>query len=487
MLKKPLLCLLFLCFTLKLSAFRYTFKTDSLLTFIKSGDQDERERKLTTFIKRYFLYGSLDSLAGKKEEITRLISRSGIANGEALMSFTEGVYQKRLYHLPEARGAMLKAIEIATKTDDHYLLYTFISNLAFIQTDQGNAIGAISSYRLAKKEAVNLNDPGLQILINYNISDIYYKYNFFNQASSYLRQAEALLAKYRPNDERLKWLIYIAKSDIFFKLNMPDSLAKCNEVLKQLKSQSPETYTQIKRNEYYLSLLHGDLGGAIKQINAVKTDTSYLYTNVDRQFLADAFYKAGKTDSTTNIVSKLLADPMETNHPEIKYHQYEVLGEISKNKSQYEQANAYFKAALQQAEDNNKRLTQVGNVLSQIKIDELEGAYLQTNEIYQRERIGLTFAVVVAILVIVIGTMFYRHVKQKRHYEKLFFNSQKEELAFINSHEVRRHLSNILGIVDLLKHSDDKVTEYNETEKHLFESAESLDKAIKSFSDKLKD
>ena len=129
----------------------------------------------------------------------------------------------------------------------------------------------------------------------------------------------------------------------------------------------------------------------------------------------------------------------------------------------------------------------MGNVLSQIKIDELEGAYLQTNEVYQRERIGLTFAVVVAILVIVIGTMFYRNVKQKRHYEKLFFTSQKEELAFINSHEVRRHLSNILGIVDLLKHSDDKVTEYNETEKHLFESAESLDKAIKSFSEKLKD
>ena len=360
MLRKLLFCLLFLCFTLKLSAFHYTFKTDSLLTIIKSGDQNERERKLTTFIKRYFLYGGPDSLIAKKEEITRLISRSGIANGEALISFTEGVYQKRLYHLPEAQGAMLKAIEIATKTDDHYLLYTFISNLAFIQTDEGDAIGTISSYRLAKKEAVHLNDQGLQILVNYNISDIYYKYNFFNQASSYLSQAEALLVKYRPNDERFKWLIYIAKSDIFFKLNMPDSLASCNEILKRLKSQSPETYTQIKRNEYYMSLLHGELGGAIKQINAAKTDTSYLYTNVDRQCLADAFYKAGKSDSTTNIVSKLLADPMETNHPEIKYHQYEVLGEISKNKSQYEQANAYFKAALQQAEDNNKRLTAGG-------------------------------------------------------------------------------------------------------------------------------
>jgi len=74
---------------------------------------------------------------------------------------------------------------------------------------------------------------------------------------------------------------------------------------------------------------------------------------------------------------------------------------------------------------------------------------------------------------------------KKRHYEKLLFTAKKEELANINSHDIRRHLTNILGIIDVLKHSDNKEQEYLNVEQHLFYSAEKLDESIKDIAKKL--
>jgi signal transduction histidine kinase len=122
-----------------------------------------------------------------------------------------------------------------------------------------------------------------------------------------------------------------------------------------------------------------------------------------------------------------------------------------------------------------------------MKIDDVEQSYIQKDEIYKRERLVLMFMVIVALLIIAVVTMFYRNAKQKRHYEKLLFTAKKEELAYINSHDIRRHLTNILGIIDVLKNSDSKEIDYAQVEKHLFYSAEQLDEAIKNISDKLND
>jgi protein-tyrosine phosphatase len=141
--------------------------------------------------------------------------------------------------------------------------------------------------------------------------------------------------------------------------------------------------------------------------------------------------------------------------------------------------------ALLQSQENSTRLTQVGNISLLMKIDEIESSYIQKDAIYERERMWLVFVIIVASLTIAIIAMFYRSVKQKRHYEKLLFTAKKEELAFINSHDVRKHLTNILGIIDVIRHSDDKGKEYIQAEDHLFYSSEQLDKALKNISEKL--
>jgi tetratricopeptide (TPR) repeat protein len=231
--------------------------------------------------------------------------------------------------------------------------------------------------------------------------------------------------------------------------------------------------------------LHHDYSGAIKAIIALQKDTLYRYDDTDEQNLADAYYNAGKLDSAKNIINKLLVSEAQNNHPEVKLHLYRILGQIAEQQNDFKQAGYNFKRAMQQSEDHIARLTKVGNVSSEIKIDEMQGAYLHKEEVYQQERLWLIFMVITAVLTIVIVAVSYRSARQKRYYERILFTTRKEELAFINSHEVRRHLSNILGIVNMLKDSEDKYQDYLEVEGYLLTAAEDLDQSIKNISDKL--
>ena len=290
-----------------------------------------------------------------------------------------------------------------------------------------------------------------------------------------------------PGDEHTEAVVFSYKCLIFFRMKKPDSVVKYDRLMKAQKNRLLENYSQLKRNAYFLCVLNGDLKRAITLINVALKDSLYKSYGGDRENLADIFFRTKQTDSAVYVINELLADTLDANHPEIKFHLYDMLAQTARGKNDDKLASFYFNEALQQSEENINRLIQVGNILSQIKIDDIEGVYNQKNEAYKKERLWLVFAVVVALLITAIVIMFYRNAKQKRHYERLLFTAQKEELAFINSHEVRRHLSNILGIIDVLQHSDDKEIEYKEMEDSLFYSAEHLDQAIKSFSEKLKD
>ena len=110
---------------------------------------------------------------------------------------------------------------------------------------------------------------------------------------------------------------------------------------------------------------------------------------------------------------------------------------------------------------------------------------MQKEEVYKRERLWLLFAIVVVVLAFIIIGLLYWNTRQRRFYERLLLSAKREELAFINSHEVRRHLSNILGIVQAIKDSDDMDNEYAQLQEYLFSSAKDLDNAIMNISEKL--
>jgi hypothetical protein len=485
MLKNICLSFLLLCFCYNSKAAPPLVKPDSLLNIQKLNDQNLRERKLISYLQSFFEVMPINSFNTAKAEMDGLLLKYNVENKPAFNYFIESIYQNRLLHINEAENALIKGIELAGENADHYLLFAFFTHLAFLQTYQGNTIEAVSSFRLAKKEAITLNDAYLEVLVDVNISDIYYRNNFYGQSLFYLNQAYSTLIKHQINEQRLKNVIYNNKAENYFRMNEADSLAKYNQMLHDAKSGTYKLYIFRKRTDYYLSLLHHDYKAAIKHIIALQHDTLYRYDDTDQQNLANAYYNAGMPDSAKYIINQLLAKPEQNNHPEIKLHLYQVLGGIAEKENDYKQAAYNFKMALQQSEDHIGRLTQVGNISSQIKLDEVQGSYTKRVWAYKRQRTWLIFIVIVALLTIAVVAMFYRNTKQKRYYERLLYATKQEELAFIHSHEVRRHLSNILGIIDMIKHSENKAAEYLHAEDHLFCAAESLDAAIKNISEKL--
>jgi hypothetical protein len=485
-LKKALLSLLFFCFILHSIAGQQVFlRIDSLLPILKIKDDDLKEHKLIKYIQDYFGALPLDSVSKDKDKLDRYFTNYYVSNQKAFDLYIESIHQNRLLNNDAAQTDLLNAIGIAVKSRDHYLLYVFLSHLAFIQTYNGNAIGAIASFGEAKKEAGILKDNYLQVIIDVNISDIYYRYYFYGQSLDYLQQALQIVNREKMTDPRLRNIIFYNKCENYFRMGAKDSLKKYNYLLTQSANRTKRIQTYIKRTQYYISLLDHQYKKAIQTIIALAADTSYKYENIDKQNLADAWVNAGQPDSAKRVIDGLLADKAQNNHPEIKYHLYELLGGIAAGKNDNVQAAYNYKMALQESEDNINKLIKVGDVSSRIKIDELQSDYFKKDELYRRERTMLMFIIIVALLTIAVVAMFYRNVRQKRHYEKLLFMAKKEELAYINSHDIRRHLTNILGIIDVLRHSDNKEKEYLTVEKHLLYSAEQLDQAIKNISEKL--
>ena len=268
-------------------------------------------------------------------------------------------------------------------------------------------------------------------------------------------------------------------------MNNLDSLRAYHNILNKPENKNYKIFTYRERTAYYITLLKHNYPLAIQQIKALQKSKDYAQSDLEDQHLADAYYLSGQLDSAKQIIDKLLAAGTQNNHSEIKYHLYETLAWIAGKKGDDKASSYNYLLALKQSQENNIRLTQVGNISSQIKIEETESSYLQKTEVYKRERLWLLFTVLIAALSIIAIGLFYRNVRQKRHYEKLLYAAKKAELAFINSHEVRKHLTNILGIIDILKHSENKVEEFKQIEEYLHKSASLLDESIKNISEKL--
>jgi tetratricopeptide (TPR) repeat protein len=401
-------------------------KKDSLVNYIEFQDQVERETKITRYIKSFFQNGPLNQLEAKKKSITDTFTGYSFPNKESMLYFMESIYQRRLSNLKESQKALVKAIDEAHKTTDHFLLQQYFIHLAFLQTDEGNFIEAINSYDLAKQEIKKLDDPRLEAILNVNISDVYYKSGLYSQSLSYLDLAQKTLDDNKLIRPNIVAIINYNKAENFFRTNNYDSLKVSHKKLFDPSNKSYKLYTYQKRTGYYLNLLKHDYKGAIQLINALVKDTLYVKNDLEEQLLADAYFSNGQLDSARYMVEKQLAQPAQANHPEIKYHLYELLGEIAMRKNDHALAADNFKLALSELKQNLNNLSQAGSKSIQLKINE----YYVNQLKYEHERLWMMFAIALAILAVIIVAIFYRSSRQKRHYEQLLFAAKKSRTGF---------------------------------------------------------
>lgn len=462
---------------------------DTLEAILQNKDDLIRQKKLIIFVKNYIQASSVDKLVAVQDTFSQVFARNSLPERDVMTIFMKSFAAYKQHNLQGAEKLMSKAIQEADKSNFTYLVYQFYTHLAFIQTDQGNFIGAIYSYRMAMKEVTKfrnkLKDNRPQATININISDLYYKSGFYNESLNYLDKAWNLISKDKETRNMLSSVIFYNKSENYFRMDNIDSLKAYHQKLNDPSNKNYKIYNYRRRTAYYITLLKRNYALAIVQINAMTKDSGYVHNELEDRHLADAYFMNGQLDSAKKIINQQLIVASGNNHPEIKYHLYELLAQIAEKQGNEKLASTNFMLAFKESQENNARLTQVGNISSQIKIDEAENVYNQQTEVYERERLWLIFMVITAAFIIVAIALIYRNAKQKRHYEQLLFATKKAELSFINSHEVRKHLTNILGIMDIIQHSENNQQEYKRCEQYLLSSAKRLDEAIKNISEKI--
>lgn len=138
----------------------------------------------------------------------------------AIESFIESICLQRSGDVTGSENALIKAIVLAKKIPDHYLAYSLYSHLGCFQTFTGNTIDAVSNFGMANKEAIILNDADLQVVIDINISDIYYRNNFYSQSLLYLNRADSLLYRHLTAEPRLQNIVFFNKAEIYFRLHL---------------------------------------------------------------------------------------------------------------------------------------------------------------------------------------------------------------------------------------------------------------------------
>lgn len=468
-----------------ISAQSSLIKNDSLLTILKRSDAKERQRDLVLYLRYAFDGIAVKDLPRAQKEATELLRSYQVEDREGINSFIDAVCQLHQNNYAGSQSSLTKAINEAEKNEDHFLLYACFTHSGFLQDEQGDEIDAISAYRAAKKEATLVSDPVMQIIIDINLSDIYYRNRMYGQAMFFLNEAQNLANLHGIKTERIANAINNNKAEVYYHTHNIDSLRKYNAFLNEAKSGSPGLYTFQRRTDYYLNMLQPDFPAAIKAITTLQKDGSYGFNIIDERNLADAYFGAGMLDSAKSIAEHLVNDPGEKNHYEVNLYYYKLLGDIEDKRGDNKEAAAYYKEALSHALEQLRRTINVGNVSSQIRIDQIENSYVVKAETFKRERLWLIFIISVAVLLIIIGSLFYYSIHKKKYYEKLLFEAKKNEIAFINSHEVRRHASNIMGIMQMINQGEDKYENFMEAEKYLLSELNNLDNAIKNISNKL--
>src|SRR3569833_459038 len=343
MIRKSLLYTFFFFLPGIIPAGAESFKSDSLLTILKNnGSAASRKRDLILYLR--FAFGDMPKkdLDPARKQAAQLLRSFHEPDSEGIIDFIDAFCLLRQGHSSDAQNLMLKAVDEANKHEDHYLLYACFTHLAFIRTDEGNVIAAISSFRAAKKEATIVDDAYLQILIDINLSDTYYRNGMFAQALFCLDEAQQLIDGHHIENQRMENGTNYNKAEVYFRTQQIDSLKKYNALLHRAKKGTFGLYTFLKRTDYYLTLLQQHYLQAIQTITSLSNDSLYKFRAVDKECLANAYFHAGMLDSAKSVISGLVKDAGEKNHGERSLRFYKLLGDIENKKVDYKDATEAY-------------------------------------------------------------------------------------------------------------------------------------------------
>src|ERR1700760_2400610 len=133
MFKRSCYILLFFCCFIPLQAIS-AVKTDSLKKILAINNKELRRQKLVVYLTSFFNDVPLNEFDDVKKEVDDLFGQYYVVTRPAFDYYIESIRQRRLSHNKEAENEIMNAIRWSQKTNNHYLVYSFYSQLGFLQT-----------------------------------------------------------------------------------------------------------------------------------------------------------------------------------------------------------------------------------------------------------------------------------------------------------------------------------------------------------------
>jgi hypothetical protein len=471
---------------LKLSGFaNQRAQNDTLTTILKSrSEKIDKQKQLTSlFYNRYLLSSVYDN---DRKQVADSVKKYNSTISKESELLADIFILRRKFELKKAEQKLLEAIEVAQRDQEKYLLFVFNINLAYVHTDQNNSLAAIHNYRQAKKIAEDLADGQLIISADIGISDLFTTIGLYQQALMYLNEAQQQVENTINSKESSKPIIYLNKADVFFNLGQLDSLRYYQKLATQHGAGVYDLGRNLKRLEYYSLILQKKHRQAIVLIRQLIRTGNQYYKNTDRWNLAKSLYAANNLDSAVIEANEILSD--ERDGPStIKLNAYKLIAKVADDQNDEIKAIYYYKLALEESEQFIIKMRSVDLLSTELRQDGADAAYHAQNLLYHKERVILFSSIAVTTLIIFIIYLLYRNVKQKSTYQRMLHDTRSQELAFINSHQVRKPLANMLAICRLLIDNENTEEENIIYYQLLDQQVQEMDQKLKEVEMKLRE
>ena len=229
-------------------------QSDTLSTILRDRSAAfARQRKLANlFYDRYLVSSAYDN---ERKKVADSLVKYSTPGGNELQLLAEILILRRNFNLKAAEKKLVEAIKIAQRNKEKYLLFEFYMNLAYVHTDQHDALAAIHNYRQAKKIAENLGDLPLLLSADVGISDLFTTIGLYQQALIYLNQAQQQVEDKKDSKKSSMATIYLNKADIFFNLGKLDSLRYYRKLTAKYGAGNYDLERNLKRLDYYALML----------------------------------------------------------------------------------------------------------------------------------------------------------------------------------------------------------------------------------------
>ncbi len=435
----------------------------------------------------YFLYADTGKLVSDLAMYTAALDTSQELEPTGILM--QGIVWTRRRQYDSAISVLQRALKTGIENTDIPLI--FYANLQLCQVFQ--RVGYYPLALLSCNEGLNAASRAKNtkaIIYAYTKkSELFFELRTFRRSLESLRNAYILLdGKNIKKNDNLRAAILKDEIKCFAKLGTLDSLLMTKKKLDGLSSNDPfieyaKTCGNVEANriENNFSQQITDLQ---KLLNITRTTAFEDPLNVAVE-LGKAFYNNGQYNEALKIL-----DSVE--HYVAGLNQLSVLRDLYLAKAQAYSRMNNLTAALNYYEMNERIYDSISvnstiakNMDMSISVSTLKNNLGEAVKEKNLQRKVVIFTIVISVLSLTLLFLLFRYVVNRNKMHRMEMKQQMKELSFINSHEVRKYLANIMGIVEVIKMEDHSFEVYKQFEDALFKNVDDLDQSIKTLAQKL--